>query len=50
MTENFGPDKPPWLLNTVFAQYTVRPWRDGTTGRGYAWIGEFQALQRGLPT
>jgi hypothetical protein len=47
MTENFGPDKPPWLLNTVFAPYTVQPWRNGITGRGYAWIEEFQALQRG---
>jgi hypothetical protein len=47
MVQNFGPYKPPWLLNTVFAPYTVRPWRNGTTGRGYAWIDEFQALQRG---
>ena len=46
MVTNIGPDKPPWLLNTVFAQYTVQPWQNGTTGRGYAWIDEFQALQR----
>lgn len=47
MTQNFGPDKTPWLLNSVFASYTVQTWKNGTTGRGYAWIDEFQALQRG---
>ncbi|GGA84469.1 hypothetical protein GCM10011491_09990 [Brucella endophytica] len=39
---NWGPDKTPWLLNSVFAQQTVRNWPDGTPGRGYAWIGNFR--------
>jgi hypothetical protein len=47
MTQNMGPDKVPWLLNSVFASYTVQRATNGTTGRGYAWIDEFQALQRG---
>ena len=47
MSQNFAPDKPPWVLNCVFAPYTVRPWPDGTTGRGYHWIDQFQALQGG---
>lgn len=47
MTQNFGPDKAPWLLNSVFVPHTVQPWQNGTTGRGYAWLPEFQALQRG---
>lgn len=46
MVQNFAPDKPPWLLNSVFTPYTVRPWRNGTTGRGYPWIDDFRALQR----
>lgn len=49
MVQNFGPNKVPWLLNAVFAPYTVQPWRNGTTGRGYAWIDDFRELQRGVP-
>lgn len=41
MANNWGPDKAPWLLNSVFAPETVRNWNDGTTGRGYAWIDNF---------
>ncbi|TDD16354.1 hypothetical protein E1294_31575 [Nonomuraea diastatica] len=47
MSQNFAADKPPWVLNCVFAPYTVRPWSDGTTGRGHAWLDDFRALQRG---
>lgn len=47
MSQNFAADKPPWVLNCVFAPYTVRPWANGTTGRGYAWPAEFRALQQG---
>lgn len=47
MVQDFGPAKPPWLLNTVFNPYTVQPLRNGTTGRGYAWIEEYRALQQG---
>ncbi|WP_051111780.1 hypothetical protein [Sciscionella marina] len=46
MSENFGPDKQPWLLNSLFASRTVRPLPDGTPAPNYAWLGEFKALQR----
>jgi hypothetical protein len=46
MVQDFGPDKVPWLLNSVFAPYTVQPARNGLTGHGYAWLDEFRALQR----
>ncbi|WP_306317074.1 MULTISPECIES: hypothetical protein [unclassified Streptomyces] len=45
MVNKWGPGQPPWLLNSVFAPYTVRPWADGSAGRGYAWLGDFRALQ-----
>lgn len=46
MEQNFGPDKVPWLLNSVFAPYTVQPAPNGLAGRGYAWIDDFRDLQR----
>lgn len=46
MEQNFGPAKPPWLLNSVFDPYTVQPGRDGLPGRNYAWFNDFRALQR----
>lgn len=30
-----------------FAPYTVRRWKDGSTGRGYGWIDDFRMLQPG---
>lgn len=47
MVRDFGPNKVPWLLNSVFAPYTVQPGVDGLTGQGYAWIDDFRALQIG---
>ncbi|MEV4359459.1 hypothetical protein [Nonomuraea sp. NPDC049625] len=44
MVENFGPGKAPWLLNSVYAPYTVQP-RGALSGRGY-WLDDFRALQR----
>lgn len=44
MTTNFGPDKTPWLLNSVFAVRTVQPGQDGLS-HGY-WVDDFRALQR----
>ncbi len=49
MAENWGPDKAPWLLNSVFAPETVAPWPDGTTGRGYAWIDNFHRCAPSVP-
>jgi len=47
MVQNFGPEKTPWLLNSVFAPYTVQPADNGLAGQGYTWIDDFSALQRG---
>ncbi|MFD1535490.1 hypothetical protein [Nonomuraea guangzhouensis] len=44
MVANFGPDKTPWLLNSVYAAKTVRP-RADLSGRGY-WLEDFRALQQ----
>ncbi|WP_344611243.1 hypothetical protein [Dactylosporangium salmoneum] len=46
MEQNWGPDKVPWLLNSVFAPYTVQPAPNGQAGRGYAWIDDFRDVQR----
>lgn len=46
MEQGFGPDKVPWLLNSVFAPYTVQPAPNGLAGLGYAWIDDFRDLQR----
>ncbi|WP_439569597.1 hypothetical protein [Sphingopyxis sp.] len=46
MASNFGPEKTPWLLNSVFAPATVRKNADGSTAPNYAWIDDFKALQK----
>ncbi|UKD51005.1 MULTISPECIES: hypothetical protein [Amycolatopsis] len=43
---DFGPDTPPWLLNSVFARATVQKNPDGTAAPNYAWLEEFTALQK----
>lgn len=45
MTTDFGPNKPPWLLNSVYAAYTVQPRGAAMSARGY-WVDDFKALQR----
>lgn len=45
MVEDFGPEKTPWLLNSIYAPYTVQRRKDGTTGRGYGWMEDFRMLQ-----
>ena len=45
MTANWGPEKVPWLLNSVFAPLTVRNTEDGTSGRIKQWFEDFRALQ-----
>ena len=45
---NFTGETPPWVLNGLLANRTVRP--DPETGRNqfkYAWIEDFRAVQRG---
>ncbi|MGW7537060.1 hypothetical protein [Amycolatopsis sp. NPDC054798] len=43
---DFGPETPPWLLNSVFARATVQKNPDGTIAPNYAWLEEFTALQK----
>lgn len=45
MARNFGPEKTPWLLNSVYAPRTVRPQPNGLSGLNYGWIDDFKALQ-----
>lgn len=47
MLKDFGPKKPPWLLNSLFCPGTVRPGPDGLPGRNSTWAEEFRALQKG---
>ncbi|MEK8172023.1 hypothetical protein NKH77_30040 [Streptomyces sp. M19] len=46
MTRDFGPDKQPWLLNSLYANRTVEPTRDGLPAHGYGFFDDFRALQR----
>jgi hypothetical protein len=45
MEQDFGPAKPPWLLNSVFDPYTVQPQRNGLPGRNSAWFDDFRDSQ-----
>ncbi|MEV6128368.1 hypothetical protein AB0M05_16275 [Streptomyces violaceusniger] len=46
MTENFGPDKQPWLLNSLYANRTVERAEDGSPAHNYGFFDDFRALQR----
>ncbi|MGW7750254.1 hypothetical protein ACWGK6_01525 [Streptomyces violaceusniger] len=46
MTENFGPDKQPWLLNSLYANRTVERADDGSPAHNYGFFDDFRALQR----
>ncbi|MBF8189453.1 hypothetical protein ITP53_27700 [Nonomuraea sp. K274] len=46
MVTDFGPTKTPWLLNSVYAPYTVKPRGTGMSAPGF-WLDAFKALQRG---
>ncbi|MBW4329940.1 hypothetical protein KY084_03500 [Stakelama sp. CBK3Z-3] len=46
MSADFGPDKDPWLINSVFAARSVHANPDGSAAYGYGWIQDFRALQR----
>jgi hypothetical protein len=47
MSNNFGPDKTPWLLNSVFAPATIRKNADGSAAPNYTIFDDFKALQKG---
>jgi hypothetical protein len=45
MSDEFSPDKKPWLLNSLFASRTVQALPDGSPAPNYAWLDQFKALQ-----
>ncbi|SEG99978.1 hypothetical protein SAMN05444920_114254 [Nonomuraea solani] len=45
MTTDFGPAKDPWLLNSVYVPYTVRPRGNGLSAPSL-WLKDFKALQK----
>lgn len=45
MFADWGPDKTPWLINSVFATAVIRKNADGSAQPNYAWIDDFRALQ-----
>jgi hypothetical protein len=47
MVQNFGPDKTPWVLNSLFDNHTVQTQPDGLPGRTNPWFDDFRALQHG---
>jgi hypothetical protein len=46
MVRDFSPASTPWLLNSVFAPYTVQPGRNGLTGQGYSLLDDFRAVAK----
>jgi hypothetical protein len=45
MSKNFGPQKTPWVLNSLFCPNVCKPEPSGLPGRNRTWCGEFRALQ-----
>lgn len=45
MSEDFGPDSMPWILNSVFCPRTVKPGSDGVPGRNTVWSQQFRAAR-----
>ncbi|MCW4463849.1 hypothetical protein OK349_19255 [Sphingomonas sp. BT-65] len=46
MSAKWGPEKTPWLFNSVFAGATIRKNPDGSAAFNYAWIDDFKRLQK----
>lgn len=46
MTRNFGPDKTPWLLNSLYANRVARRAHSDLPARSYGFFDDFRALQR----
>ncbi|MFC5834205.1 hypothetical protein [Nonomuraea insulae] len=44
MVADFGPNKDPWLLNSIFVPYTVKARGNGLSAPNY-WLKDFKALQ-----
>jgi hypothetical protein len=46
MAGDFGPNKQPWLLNSLYASRTVERRQDGLPAHNYGFFDDFRALQR----
>lgn len=46
MVKDFGPRKPPWLLNSLYSNLTVQEGEGGKPARSYGFFDDFRALQR----
>lgn len=46
MVKDFGPDKQPWLLNSLYSNLTVQEGEGGKPARSYGFFDDFRALQR----
>jgi len=44
---DFGPDKTPWVLNSLFCPRTVRDGAGGLPGENPVWLPRFRAAQHG---
>jgi hypothetical protein len=44
---DFGPDKLPWVFNSLFCPHTVQQGTDGLPGQNVTWTEEFRTLQQG---
>lgn len=45
MSQDFGPDSSPWILNSVFCPHTVQPGPDGLPGQNMVWAQQFRSAQ-----
>jgi hypothetical protein len=45
MVTDFGPNKTPWVLNTIFDNHTVQTSPDELPGVTHPWFDDFRALQ-----
>jgi hypothetical protein len=46
MSQDFGPAKPPWVLNSMFCPDVCKPQRGGLPGQNLTWSNQFRALQQ----
>lgn len=46
MARDFGPEKDPWLLNSLYANRTVQRPAGGLPAHNYGFFDDFRALQR----
>jgi hypothetical protein len=42
---DFGPDSPPWVLNSIFCPYVCQIGTGGLPGRDRTWASSFRAAQ-----